>query len=250
MKALRRLSTTLFLLCLAGMAMAQDVIVMKDQTTVMSKVLEISSTEIKYKKWDNQDGPTYSVLRSEVVSINYQNGEVESFTGTTNNQSSQQNINPQQVQDYNYYMTHKGTSLYLNCRLLSDIEVQKLVDPQSYQLYLKAGNKETTGFLLDLGGGALCITAGLIELIATDAYDYHSASFKKALACMIVGCSLGITAMILESSASNNVGKIADTYNNKHGNSYSLNIAPSLMQYDIPQSQGNCGLGLTLSMNF
>lgn len=250
MKALRRLSTTLLLLCLAGMAMAQDVIVMKDQSLVMSKVLEITSTEIKYKKWNNQDGPTYSVLRSEVASINYENGEVESFDGTTNNQSNQQNSNPQQVQNLNSYMTHKGASLYLNGRLLSDTEVQKLVDPQSYQLYLKAGNKEITGFLLDLGGGALCITAGLIELIATDADDYHSSNFKRKLAFMIGGCSLGIAAMILESNASNNAEKVAETYNKKHGNSYSLSISPSMMICETPQSQGNYGLGLTLSMNF
>ena len=86
MKTLKRLFTTLFLLCIAGMAMAQDVIVMKDQSTIMSKVLEITSTEIKYKKWDNQDGPLYSVSRSEIMSINYENGEVEFFTETANSQ--------------------------------------------------------------------------------------------------------------------------------------------------------------------
>ena len=83
-----RLFATLSLFFIAGMASAQDVIVKKDQSTVMSKVLEITNTEIKYKKWNNQDGPTYSIDRSEVLSINYENGEVEKFTETTNNQQN------------------------------------------------------------------------------------------------------------------------------------------------------------------
>ena len=103
MKTLKKLTATLFLLCVVGMASAQDVIVKKDQSTVMSKVLEITSTEIKYKKWNNQDGPTYSIDRSEVLSINYENGEVEKFTGSTNDQQSKKAT---QVQYLNSYMTY------------------------------------------------------------------------------------------------------------------------------------------------
>ena len=68
------------LLCWAGTVSAQDVILKKDNTTVLSKVIEITSTEIKYKKWSNQDGPTYSINRSLVTSIHYQNGEVDKFS--------------------------------------------------------------------------------------------------------------------------------------------------------------------------
>lgn len=69
----------LFLLCITGNATSQDVILKKDNSTIVSKVLEINNTEIKYKKWSNQDGPTYSISRSEVTSINYQNGDVDRF---------------------------------------------------------------------------------------------------------------------------------------------------------------------------
>lgn len=65
---------------LTGTAFSQDVILKKDNTTVLSKVLEVTSTEIKYKKWTNQDGPTYSINRTEVTRINYQNGEVDKFS--------------------------------------------------------------------------------------------------------------------------------------------------------------------------
>jgi hypothetical protein len=68
-----------FLLCLTTTAVAQDVILKKDNSTVLSKVIEVTGTEIKYKKWSNQDGPTYSISRSEVTRINYQNGDVDTF---------------------------------------------------------------------------------------------------------------------------------------------------------------------------
>lgn len=35
-------------------ASAQDVIVKKDGSTILSKVIEIGTTEVKYKKWNNQ----------------------------------------------------------------------------------------------------------------------------------------------------------------------------------------------------
>ena len=44
-------------------ASAQDVIVKKDGSTILSKVLEVSSTDIKYKKFSNPDGPTYKSER-------------------------------------------------------------------------------------------------------------------------------------------------------------------------------------------
>lgn len=80
MRTLKSTLLAIFLFGLTGTAISQDVILKKDYTTVLSKVLEINNTEIKYKKWSNQDGPTYSISRSEVVSINYQNGDVEKFS--------------------------------------------------------------------------------------------------------------------------------------------------------------------------
>jgi hypothetical protein len=35
--------------------------------------------DIKYKNFDNQDGPTYTLLKSAISSILYQNGTVETF---------------------------------------------------------------------------------------------------------------------------------------------------------------------------
>jgi len=53
---------------------AQDFIVLKTGDEIKSKVIEISQTEIKYKKFDNPDGPTISMDKQTVFMIRYANG--------------------------------------------------------------------------------------------------------------------------------------------------------------------------------
>lgn len=61
------------------LAQAQDLIVKKDGSVIQAKVSEIGISEIKYKKWSNQDGPSYVISKNEILAINYQNGEKETF---------------------------------------------------------------------------------------------------------------------------------------------------------------------------
>ena len=249
---MRKLFAILSLLCIAGMSKAQDVIVKIDQSTIMSKVLEITSTEIKYKKWNNQDGPTYSIDRSEVLSVNYENGEVEIFS---ENKDDQQNHNTSQAPNLNGYMTGDVPFLYLNGRQLSDNEVQGLVSPEDYQLYLKAGNQAFTGFMLEVIGGLSGAVSVGIRLLSKD-FDISGPSvisttgFKTSMTFAIIGAISFGTGILINVFGRDNIKKVAETFNKQHGNSYSLNISPSLIRYETPQSQGNCGLGLTLSMNF
>lgn len=64
-------------------ARAQDIIVLKDGTLVHSKVCEVTPTEIKYRKLSNPDGPLYTIEKSSVLAVNYQNGEKETYTETS-----------------------------------------------------------------------------------------------------------------------------------------------------------------------
>jgi len=47
----------------------QDVIVMKNGDEIKSKVLEINTYDIKYKKFDNLEGPVISISKSGVSVI-------------------------------------------------------------------------------------------------------------------------------------------------------------------------------------
>lgn len=71
---------------------AQDVIVKKDGSTILSKVFEVNTESVKYKKYSNPTGPTYTISKSEIMAINYENGEKDQFedvsTSSTSAQSS------------------------------------------------------------------------------------------------------------------------------------------------------------------
>ena len=64
-------------LCASIMCLAQDIIIKQDKTEIKSKVSEITETAIKYKKWENTDGPLYSISKTEVFMILYSNGQRE-----------------------------------------------------------------------------------------------------------------------------------------------------------------------------
>ena len=58
---------------------AQDIITKKDGEDIQAKVLEVLTSEIKYKKFDFQDGPTYTELKSNILMIRYENGLKDIF---------------------------------------------------------------------------------------------------------------------------------------------------------------------------
>ncbi|MCB0481569.1 MAG: hypothetical protein KDC83_09060 [Flavobacteriales bacterium] len=60
-------------------ALAQDKIFTTDGAKIEGKVLEVGIAEIKYKKKDNPDGPTYSMEMSKLLLIEYANGKFDTF---------------------------------------------------------------------------------------------------------------------------------------------------------------------------
>ena len=53
---------------------AQDIILKKNADEIQAKVLKVAETEIEYKKWENLDGPIYTIPANEIFIIKYQNG--------------------------------------------------------------------------------------------------------------------------------------------------------------------------------
>ena len=69
------------ILCLltAICAQAQDTITKTDGSEIKAKVLAVNPDNLKYKLWENPDGPTYTILKSEVLLVKYENGYNEVF---------------------------------------------------------------------------------------------------------------------------------------------------------------------------
>lgn len=71
---------TFSLLACTLLVSAQDIITLKTGEEIKAKVVEIEPSVIKYKKWENLSGPAYSLNKSEVFMVQYENGSKEVFT--------------------------------------------------------------------------------------------------------------------------------------------------------------------------
>ena len=72
------LSVLLALACVLT-ALAQDIITTKDGNDIEAKILEVNKTEVKYKKFNNLDGPVFTMAKSDILIVRYENGEKEIF---------------------------------------------------------------------------------------------------------------------------------------------------------------------------
>jgi len=59
-----------------------DIIILRNGNEIKAKITEIGINEIKYKKCDYTEGPTYTVQKSEVFMIKYPNGTKDVFSDT------------------------------------------------------------------------------------------------------------------------------------------------------------------------
>ena len=189
-------------------AHAQDVIVKKDGNTITSKVTEITSTEIKYKKFSNQNGPTYTIGKNEVNYINYENGEREQMntsisninTTTANTQSivqSQDALNP------------------------SDAYLLKQFKLDPYSKKAKALKK-----IAFIGGGALVATGIICIALNTPGDDYEDGNDF-----WIYGTIAASAGIVLGTSC-----LIASNIQKKKAEYYAHNIIP-LMQMKLLNSK-------------
>lgn len=59
---------------------SQDIIILKNGNENKAKVTEIGLNDIKYKDYSNLTGPTYTISKSKVFLIRYENGKKDVFT--------------------------------------------------------------------------------------------------------------------------------------------------------------------------
>jgi len=84
-------------ICSSNIIKAQDTLSMRSGENILVKVIEVSNVrlklkntfkgyievgtaEVKYKKLDNLNGPVFSMLKSDLLMIKYQNGTSDDFS--------------------------------------------------------------------------------------------------------------------------------------------------------------------------
>lgn len=142
---MKQLFVMLLLLC-STIANAQDVIVKKDGSTVVCRVVEVTATEITYKKWSDLNGSNYVMDKSLASAINYQNGKKVNLSEATNL--------------YTPNNQNDGVQQYNDRALLQ-------LDAAANYSSTKSKTLKTIGWI----GGPVLAAFGVV-LIAADDYDF------------------------------------------------------------------------------
>jgi len=73
-------------ICSSNIIKAQDTLYMRTSESILVKVIEVGTTEVKYKKLDNLNGPIFSILKSDLLIIKYENGIKDNFSSIKKNE--------------------------------------------------------------------------------------------------------------------------------------------------------------------
>ena len=135
-------------------AKAQDVITLKSGEEIKAKVTEVSATEVKYKRFDNLDGPTIVIEKQDVFFINYENGTREVINSITEDEPS----DPTAIPTGGLYAV--GVNVYQGGLPLNKEQVRDVLasNPQALQLYNKGIRKGRNGIIMGITGSAILIT--------------------------------------------------------------------------------------------
>ena len=245
------------------MMWAGDIIVTTSSERIDAKIVEVSETEIKYKRQDNLNGPTFVLSTSKIATIIYANGSVQAFeqkkqqpTTTTYGSGA---INTSHSSDYRPGMIEKKGDYYWLGDTRMDEEqyfayIQKNCEAawDSYRL----GNRLwRAGFGLLGAGGGIWLTGLIVTCTTMGTYTYtynvntgqiYNSSLKVNWDQYYAGVSLLAigSAALTASVPLIVVGAIKR--NNSH-NVYNEECAPkntAALSLDLQASQNGLGLAL------
>ena len=80
---MKKFLLALMMLC-SMCAVAQDVIVKTDGSTIVCRVQNLTTTEVVYKKWSDLNGYNYVMNLNDVSAINYENGRNDQLSKANN----------------------------------------------------------------------------------------------------------------------------------------------------------------------
>jgi hypothetical protein len=203
----------IFIFCFVNYnGFSQDTIVLKSLDRLFVRVLEISSTEVRYKNFFNPDGVIRVLNYNEIESITYENGKKESrFLMTNKNQKSAVPffiIENKHISLRNKDLTHKEA---FNLMLKKDPQTNS-EELNGYLINAESKKNGQIGFTIL---SPVCILGGFY--IAKRNY-YGPKDLPKFKTILFTGFSLGvcsfIAAQVYKSVKNKNIRKAAEAYNN------------------------------------
>jgi hypothetical protein len=221
------------------------------------KITEVSSSEVKYKRLDNLEGPSFSTLKSELFMIKYANGDKEMIAAQTAEPA------PAQQEEYATYddvqtTTNSGSGLS-SAVIVTDeptsasptnVDKWGRTEAENRGLYKK---KIVKGAVVLGVGGAMAIPGVVLFGLATR-YDAAGGVTQVADTYRIAGALLtvGGTAMIIAGAAVMGSSAKYKKRANQLANG-TARLTPTLLNdthFSGVNVKSNLGYGVSFSYNF
>jgi len=140
-------------------AQAQDVIFKSSSDSIQAQVLTVGTTEITYRKWNNLEGPIYSVPVNEVAAIRYANGSYDFFSNK-NTVATQEKSSP----SASIMLTRVGNTYYYDTKAMNKQATLEWLEgqncPAAYQHFLSGMKTASAGWVL-------MATGSMFDLLGT-----------------------------------------------------------------------------------
>ena len=252
---------------------AQDIIVTKQSRKIEAKITDVEPDCIKYKKYNYQEGPTYTIKKSEIASIIYQNGDVETFSveelsastsvPTSSNdfvkgQCSHISISSKSLFGGDKARLH-GFVLGEPVAGLGDREIENKIrtgelvfyEDRDFKDYLEKNDREAyyklkqgfalqvSGYVCIVTGCAVCLSFSLTSLIANDIDFSSTIALPAAGAGLLFAAAVGLPMYFSGRNTTNK--KVPALYNSHINRSYTSSLSWNF---------GVVGNGVSLRLNF
>ena len=222
-----------FIVLLGFNSMAQDVITLKNGNDIQALVQEVGDVDVKYKKFDNPNGPNYTLKKAEIFMIRYANGSKDVFTDNAEITKPIQKTVQNQEKTHLEPLSIDGITIYNSDNVkLSKYEIRNTMSkiPLALDQYNRGRNQRRAGIgffipqciLLGVGLGFIIVDPFLGGMI------------------MVGSISAGIPAIIFLTVGNHNIKNSVMTYNRGIKQKYTSNVS---LNFGIMQS-GNIGLVL------
>ncbi len=93
---------------------AQDLITTKKGEDIQAKILEVSAKEVKYKNYNNPDGPTFVLNKNDIIMVRYENGEKDIFGQSSEHPSNHAMGEIREGMKYKEYKKLYDTKYYVH----------------------------------------------------------------------------------------------------------------------------------------
>jgi len=244
-KRFMKIKLLLFLLLTAFVAYGQDIIVKRNTDEIQAKIIEVTMSEIKYKNWNNLDGPTYVISKTEVFMVKYANGEKESFAdhsnSTNNSQAAVQNDNVSFPSSTEYEYYPKAQSLLLINGEIATVEQSKqILGEDTYRRLSINKLWEGVGYFLEIiGGCTIGAGIGLIADMKIDGYNRYYPYRKEGLICIGSGFAIAGVGLIMAVAFPKKNKSIVESYNN-------LSVYNKQSTHHVFLTPASTGIGVTI----